>query len=152
MPRTGCVRDDMCQERRWILVIIIWIKLLTGLSLSCYSSPRWSPFCCLHKRYLLNWDIRDYGFNNDYGIFLKKRYLYNTNINESIYANQLILITFCKIGFLNITKTPDYNVWKQPSKGIHRKRFSEKRQQIYRRTLMPKFPCTFEAHFQNTFS
>ena len=39
---------------------------------------------------------------------------------------------------------------KQPPRRVLKKRYSEKMQQIYRRTLMPK--CEFAAYFQNTFS
>ena len=45
---------------------------------------------------------------------------------------------------------------KQPSRGILRKRCSENRQQIYRRTPTPTsawvFSCKFAANFQKTFS
>ena len=64
-----------------------------------------------------------------------------------------------------------YNIQKQPPTGVLRKRCSEKMQQIYRRTPMPKcnfnkvakqlywnltlawvFSCKFAAYFQNNFS
>ena len=68
-------------------------------------------------------------------------------------------------------KTPNINFRKQPSGSVLKKRCSENKQQIYRRTPMPKcdfnkvalqlywnrtsawvFSCKFAAYFQNTFS
>ena len=134
----------LTEHLQWLLLMKLFVKKVNGRKSLTDSS----------KRYFLDsWQDSEY-----VSAFIL-----------SILSRLSIFSQAPQIPVCNFLRKVSYNQ-KQPSRGVLRKRCSENMQQIYRRTLIPKwdfnkvalqlywnrssaweFSCKFAAYFQSTF-
>ena len=102
------------------------------------------------KKTVLKTIIKQYHHKQRYGsLFFSKITWWNHSFQCKFWEISALIRPYLKQYFQDTQK--------QPLRGVLKKRCSENKQQIYRRTLMPTceitwvFPWKYAAHFQNIF-